>query len=322
MQSLLLTQDRIRGINLVLDDYAILIIMVLLKAVIRFAIVGCLTPVECNTRLLETMFEVEADFVFSVGTLKVDPGIFALTCSTISIRTQFYWGMLNILETVPGHSSDYLGLCTSVECIEVVPFLRRLAFSEQILADIEYHRSEYRLTRSSVLISSIVSDDLSCEVELSGSPGSAKNCLSLPMLKLVPLLELEPTKPNLSLKAFVSSLFRLGLACFAICPNPFAIVTKNVVKFSRVDTTCTRCWSLVGKTQVVAADRLWEHIPTVGLMSDMVKSDVETETVGDGVDEIDKQAELIDEMQLKQEDQGCVHAPSNRNSIEVVPCCC
>ncbi|GKF95235.1 hypothetical protein Tco_0287970, partial [Tanacetum coccineum] len=42
--------------------------------------------------------------------------------------------------------------------------------------------------------------------------------------------------------------------------------------------------------------------------SDMVKSDVETETVGDGVDEIDKQAELIGEMQLKQEDQGCVHA--------------
>ncbi|GJR44875.1 hypothetical protein Tco_1312978 [Tanacetum coccineum] len=32
------------------------------------------------------------------------------------------------------------------------------------------------------------------------------------------------------------------------------------------------------------------------------------ETVGDGVDEIDKQAELTDEMQLKQEDQGCVHA--------------
>ncbi|GKG32635.1 hypothetical protein Tco_0430145, partial [Tanacetum coccineum] len=25
-------------------------------------------------------------------------------------------------------------------------------------------------------------------------------------------------------------------------------------------------WSLVGKIQVVAADRLWEHIPIVGLM--------------------------------------------------------
>ncbi|GKG59529.1 hypothetical protein Tco_0605180, partial [Tanacetum coccineum] len=29
---------------------------------------------------------------------------------------------------------------------------------------------------------------------------------------------------------------------------------------------------------------------------------------GEGVDEIDKLAELTDEMQLKQEDQGCVHA--------------
>ncbi|GJZ22501.1 hypothetical protein Tco_0559540 [Tanacetum coccineum] len=60
-------------------------------------------------------------------------------------------------------------------------------------------------------------------------------------------------------------------------------------------------WSLVGKTQVVAVDMLWEHIPTVGLMvvenkrcgvetvkTDMVKLDVEIETVGEGVDEIDK----------------------------------
>ncbi|GKG04793.1 hypothetical protein Tco_0315180, partial [Tanacetum coccineum] len=30
------------------------------------ALVESLTPVECNTRLLETMFEVEAGFVFSV----------------------------------------------------------------------------------------------------------------------------------------------------------------------------------------------------------------------------------------------------------------
>ncbi|GJZ39414.1 hypothetical protein Tco_0585977 [Tanacetum coccineum] len=63
---------------------------------------------------------------------------------------------------------------------------------------------------------------------------------------------------------------------------------------------------------VVAVDRLWEHIPIVGLMTDMVKRDVEIETVGECVDEIDKLAELIGEMQLKQEDQGCVHA-SNGN---------
>ncbi|GKB83207.1 hypothetical protein Tco_0950102 [Tanacetum coccineum] len=36
----------------------------------------------------------------------------------------------------------------------------------------------------------------------------------------------------------------------------------------------------------------------------MVKSDVETETVGDGVDEIDKQAELIDEHEVDQRWKG------------------
>ncbi|GKF81716.1 hypothetical protein Tco_0240318 [Tanacetum coccineum] len=44
---------------------------------------------------------------------------------------------------------------------------------------------------------------------------------------------------------------------------------------------------------------------------------VEIETVGDDVDEIDKQAELIDEMQLKQEDRGCVHA-SNELHLHVI----
>ncbi|GJS04866.1 hypothetical protein Tco_0321374 [Tanacetum coccineum] len=41
------------------------------------------------------------------------------------------------------------------------------------------------------------------------------------------------------------------------------------------------------------------------------------ETVGKGVDEIDKLAELTDEMQLKQEDQGCVHA-SNELQLHAV----
>ncbi|GJS29534.1 hypothetical protein Tco_0490154 [Tanacetum coccineum] len=50
--------------------------------------------------------------------------------------------------------------------------------------------------------------------------------------------------------------------------------------------------------------------------TDMVKRDVEIETVGEGVDEIDKLAELIGEMQLKQEDQGCVHA-SNELQLHV-----
>ncbi|GKF13487.1 hypothetical protein Tco_0054949, partial [Tanacetum coccineum] len=49
----------------------------------------------------------------------------------------------------------------------------------------------------------------------------------------------------------------------------------------------------------------------------MVKRDVEIETVGESVDEIDKLAELIGEMQLKQEDQGCVHA-SNELQLHVV----
>ncbi|GJS33378.1 hypothetical protein Tco_0531760 [Tanacetum coccineum] len=71
-------------------------------------------------------------------------------------------------------------------------------------------------------------------------------------------------------------------------------------------------WSLIGKSQVVAADRLWEHIPIVGLMvvenkrcvvnADMVKHDVEIETVDECVDEIDKLAELTDEMQLSNRD--------------------
>ncbi|GJW44776.1 hypothetical protein Tco_0073575 [Tanacetum coccineum] len=42
--------------------------------------------------------------------------------------------------------------------------------------------------------------------------------------------------------------------------------------------------------------------------TDMVKREVEIETLGECVDEIDKLAELIGEMQLKQEDQSCVHA--------------
>ncbi|GJQ99196.1 hypothetical protein Tco_0522181 [Tanacetum coccineum] len=48
-------------------------------------------------------------------------------------------------------------------------------------------------------------------------------------------------------------------------------------------------WSLVRKIQVVAVDRLWKHIP----ISDMVKYEVEIETLGECVDEIDKLAELI-----------------------------
>ncbi|GJU48394.1 hypothetical protein Tco_1217949 [Tanacetum coccineum] len=42
----------------------------------------------------------------------------------------------------------------------------------------------------------------------------------------------------------------------------------------------------------------------------MVKCAVEVETVGEGVDEFDKLAELTDEMQLKQEDQGVTHPTS------------
>ncbi|GJY55504.1 hypothetical protein Tco_0454619 [Tanacetum coccineum] len=48
----------------------------------------------------------------------------------------------------------------------------------------------------------------------------------------------------------------------------------------------------------------------------MVKHEVEIETLGDCIDEIDKLAELIDEMQLKQEDQSCVHA-SNKLHLHV-----
>ncbi|GJX72699.1 hypothetical protein Tco_0309870 [Tanacetum coccineum] len=83
-------------------------------------------------------------------------------------------------------------------------------------------------------------------------------------------------------------------------------------------------WSLVGKIQVVAADSVCWSIFNCRIagcenyvVTDMVKRDVEIETVGEGVDEIDKLAELTDEMQLKQEDQGCVHA-SNELQLHVV----
>ncbi|GKE26995.1 hypothetical protein Tco_1442379 [Tanacetum coccineum] len=81
--------------------------------------------------------------------------------------------------------------------------------------------------------------------------------------------------------------------------------------------------SLVGEIQIVVVGKMWEHIPIVGWMvgenkrcgewriavkTDMVKHDVEVESLGKCVDEIDKRTELISEMQLKQEDRSCVHA--------------
>ncbi|GJS71277.1 hypothetical protein Tco_0704118 [Tanacetum coccineum] len=50
--------------------------------------------------------------------------------------------------------------------------------------------------------------------------------------------------------------------------------------------------------------------------TDMVKHDVVVESLGKCVDEIDKPTELIGEMQLKQEDQSCVHA-SNELHLHV-----
>ncbi|GJW78337.1 hypothetical protein Tco_0140019 [Tanacetum coccineum] len=55
-------------------------------------------------------------------------------------------------------------------------------------------------------------------------------------------------------------------------------------------------------------------------LTDMVKHDVEIETLGESIDEIDKLAELIGEMQLKQEDRSCVHA-SNELHLHVFRCC-
>ncbi|GJT47427.1 hypothetical protein Tco_0956142 [Tanacetum coccineum] len=49
----------------------------------------------------------------------------------------------------------------------------------------------------------------------------------------------------------------------------------------------------------------------------MVKRDVELRECDECSNEIDKLAELTDEMQLKQEDQGCVHA-SNELQLHVV----
>ncbi|GKB33288.1 hypothetical protein Tco_0872689 [Tanacetum coccineum] len=58
--------------------------------------------------------------------------------------------------------------------------------------------------------------------------------------------------------------------------------------------------SLVGKIQIVDVGKLWEYIPIVGRMTvlqtvktDMVKHDVEVESSGECVDEIDKLTEII-----------------------------
>ncbi|GKD02149.1 hypothetical protein Tco_1177123, partial [Tanacetum coccineum] len=63
---------------------------------------------------------------------------------------------------------------------------------------------------------------------------------------------------------------------------------------------------------IVDVGKLWEHILIVGWMFVENKRCgelriVEIETLGECVDEIDKLAELIGEMQLKQEDRSCVH---------------
>ncbi|GKG35911.1 hypothetical protein Tco_0441065 [Tanacetum coccineum] len=59
-------------------------------------------------------------------------------------------------------------------------------------------------------------------------------------------------------------------------------VTNNSPLFPRVATTCIR---------IVDVDKVYQTVKT-----DMVKRDVEIETVDECVDEIDKLAELIGEM--------------------------
>ncbi|GJT58528.1 hypothetical protein Tco_1002061 [Tanacetum coccineum] len=66
--------------------------------------------------------------------------------------------------------------------------------------------------------------------------------------------------------------------------------------------------SLVGEIQIV------DDVQAV--KTDMVKHDVEVESLGKCVDEIDKPTELIGEMQLKQEDRSYVHA-SNELHLHV-----
>ncbi|GKA25394.1 hypothetical protein Tco_0711503 [Tanacetum coccineum] len=89
---------------------------------------------------------------------------------------------------------------------------------------------------------------------------------------------------------------------------PMEIVTNDSPLFPCVASTYSRTtrpesgWEI----QVVAVDRLWEHIPIVGLMvaenkrcgerwigNNVMDSGIERETLGECVDEIDKLAELI-----------------------------
>ncbi|GJU59952.1 hypothetical protein Tco_1237718 [Tanacetum coccineum] len=98
--------------------------------------------------------------------------------------------------------------------------------------------------------------------------------LSLPLLKLVHLLELLGINKHFMLYHVVGAISSVGLL----------VVENNRCVDERVE--------------------LITHIVWI-------------KTVVEGVDEFDRLAELTDEMQLKQEDQGCVHA-SNELQLHVV----
>ncbi|GJZ16682.1 hypothetical protein Tco_0552805 [Tanacetum coccineum] len=98
---------------------------------------------------------------------------------------------------------------------------------------------------------------------------------------------------------------------------------KPIPLFPRVATTCTS--SDTGAVTIAVKKDISDLIAVIG-SSPFGKQEqldwslvgkIQIETVGDDVDEIDKQAELIGEMQLKPEDQDCVHA-SDELQLHVV----
>ncbi|GJU04400.1 hypothetical protein Tco_1120830 [Tanacetum coccineum] len=98
---------------------------------------------------------------------------------------------------------------------------------------------------------------------------------------------------------------------------------ENAVKYDiSCDYASIGSLPFSGTTRTISTKFGWEgQILIVDVLqtvkTDMVKHDVEVESLGKCVDEIDKPTELIGEMQLKQEDRSYVHA-SNELHLHVV----
>ncbi|GJU80538.1 reverse transcriptase domain-containing protein [Tanacetum coccineum] len=105
-----------------------------------------------------------------------------------------------------------------------------------------------------------------------GALDLSKNANLFPLFKAMPPAELELTTTLIVEPCSIPSPLGYSVRSFHP-PEAGCTVTFSIHRCSLFDRGLTKSlvllfsgWNLVGKTQVVAADRLWEHIPTVGLM--------------------------------------------------------